>query len=369
MENIVNLLEDARSEINQIDKEMAELFERRMNAVKKVAEYKIEHGIPVLDKSREKQLADKNSKYIHDDFIRRYYIGFLNDTMAQSRAMQECLMSGMKIAYSGTEGAFAQIAAKKIFKTSEHIAYGDFKSAYEAVENGDCDCVVLPIENSFAGEVGKNIDLIFSGSLYINGIYELKIRQNLLGVEGASLKDIKYVISHPQALEQCGNFIEKHGLVASPEKNTAIAAKMVSEKKDIHTAAIASKETADIYGLNIIEPEINESELNTTRFAVLTRASSQPHKGGNTNFMIVFSVNNRAGALAEALNVIGNYGFSMQILRSRSMPGLLWQYYFYSEIRGDVNTEQSGKMLEELGKYCDKLRVVGTYGEHILLED
>lgn len=365
----MSLLEDARSEINRIDKEMAELFEKRMNAVKKVAEYKIEHGIPVLDKSRERQIADKNSKYIKDDFIRQYYMGFLNDTMAHSRAMQENLMSGMKIAYSGTEGAFAQIAAKKIFKTSRHISYGDFKAAYDSVENGECDCVVLPIENSFAGEVGKNIDLIFSGSLYINGIYELKIKQNLLGAKGAQLKDIKYVISHPQALEQCGKYIEQHGLIAIPEKNTAVAAKMVSEKNDMHTAAIASKETADIYGLNIIEPEINESELNTTRFAVLTRASSQPHSGGNTNFMIVFSVNNRAGALAEALNVIGNYGLSMQMLRSRSMPGLLWQYYFYSEIRGDVSTKQTADMLEELGKYCDKLRVVGTYGEHIMLED
>lgn len=365
----MNLLEDARSEINRIDKEMAELFEQRMNAVKKVAEYKIEHGIPVLDKSREQQIADKNGKYIKDDFIRRYYMGFLNDTMAHSRAMQESLMSGMKIAYSGTEGAFAQIAAKKIFKTSEHISYGDFKSAYDSVENGECDCVVLPIENSFAGEVGKNIDLIFSGSLYINGIYELKIKQNLMGIKGTKLSDIKYVISHPQALEQCGKYIEKHGFVAVPEKNTAIAARMVSEKGDMHTAAIASKETADIYGLDIIEPEINESEFNTTRFAVLTKASSQPHRGGNTNFMIVFSVNNRAGALAEALNVIGNYGFSMQMLRSRSMPGLLWQYYFYSEIQGDVSTKQSTEMLEELGKYCDRLRVVGTYGEHIMLED
>ena len=146
--------------------------------------------------------------------------------------MQHKLLEGMKVGYSGVEGAFAHIAAGRIFPESNRISCRDFKSAYEWVANGECDVAVLPIENSYAGEVGQTIDLIFSGGLFINGIYELEIHQNLLGLPDATVDDIKKVTSHPQALGQCHDYIKLRGFDTEEANNTAIAAKTVAETND-----------------------------------------------------------------------------------------------------------------------------------------
>ena len=143
-------LKDARAKINDIDKKMAELFEERMQAAKVIAEYKKERGLQIYDAKRERAVIENNSAYIKDYEIRSYYVKFLQDEMAVSKQYQERLISGMRIAYSGIEGAYANIAAKKIFPYGRAISYPDFKSAYEAVERGDCECCVLPIENSYA---------------------------------------------------------------------------------------------------------------------------------------------------------------------------------------------------------------------------
>lgn len=155
----------------------------------------------------------------------------------------------MKIAYSGVEGAFANIAASRIFPDGHLVSFGDFEEAYNAVVDGECDCCVLPIENSFAGEVGQVMDLMFQGSLYINGVYGLPVVQNLLALPGTKMSDIKEVVSHPQALSQCAAYITKHGYSMRQSSNTARAAKEVVERGDPHVAAIASAETAELYGL------------------------------------------------------------------------------------------------------------------------
>lgn len=357
----MNKLELARQQINEIDKQMAELFEMRMQAVKLVAEYKNEHGIPVLDASREAAILEKNSNLVNDNDIKSYYVGFLQNNMELSKQYQHRLLEGMRVAYSGVEGAFANIAAKRIFPDATAVSYSDFASAYKSVVNGECDCAVLPIENSFAGEVGQVTDLMFSGSLFINGVYGLKITQNLLGVKGANIKDIKKVISHPQALSQCADYIKDHGFESLNEENTAVAAKKVAELNDKSVAAIASAETAALYGLEVIDHDINESDGNTTKFAVFSRVKNEnPNTKGNT-FLLLFTVKNEAGELAKAVNVIGKYGFNMNALRSRPMKELAWQYYFYVEAEGDETSIIGQKMIKELSKHCDKLKVVGHF--------
>ena len=198
-----NKLEEARSIINEIDSQMAELFVKRMKAVEAVCEHKMEHGLPVLDQKREDAVIERNSVLVEDSVLKEYYIDYLKHTMSLSRAYQYRMQNGLKVAYSGVEGAVAHIAAGRIFPEGKRIPYGDFKAAYDSVIKGECDVAVIPIENSYAGEVGQTIDLIFSGSLFINGIYELEIHQNLLGVQNAAIDDIKTVVSHPQALAQC----------------------------------------------------------------------------------------------------------------------------------------------------------------------
>ena len=364
----MNKLDIARDTINKIDKQMAELFCERMQAVKTVAEYKKQVGMPIFDAKREEAIIKNNSKFIADNEIEDYYINFMRDTMKISRNYQSKLLSGMKVAFSGVNGAFAHIAAGKIFKDANRIPFSNFADAYNAVVCGECDCAVLPIENSNAGEVGQVIDLAFSGSLYINGIYELSVSQNLVGVKGTKISDIKRVVSHIQALEQCSDYIKKHGFDAVMCDNTAVAAQQVAENRDVSTAAIASKETAEIYGLEILDSDINESHVNTTRFAVFSRSNHIDNKHNDNHSIIMFTVRDEASALAKAINVIGQHKFNMQSLRSRSMKNLLWKYYFYIELEGNVNTENGSKMLEELSEFCDKLKVAGTFYNHVDLK-
>lgn len=357
-----NKLDEARKIINQVDAEMAELFVKRMKAAEMVYEHKREFGLPILDKKREDAVIERNSALVEDEIYKGYYIDFLKNVMSVSRAYQYRLQSGLKVAYSGVEGAFAHIAAGRIFPDSNRISYSDFKAAYDSVVNGESDVAVLPIENSYAGEVGQTIDLIFSGSLHINGIYELEIHQNLLGVPGASVEDIKKVTSHPQALSQCHDYIKMRGFEAEEANNTALAAKTVAEAGDKSMGAIASVETAEIYGLKVLEANINKSGENTTRFAVLSKVKASAPALQNT--VLMFSVKHEAGSLANAIGIIGKYGYSMTALRSRPMRKHSWQYYFYVEIEGTTDTDNGARMIGELTKVCDKLKVAGSFAPH-----
>jgi chorismate mutase/prephenate dehydratase len=164
----MDLLQEARKIINEVDAQMAELFVRRMRAAEMVAQYKKAHGMPIYDAEREEAVIRNGSARVENASLREYYVDFMRNTMAVSRRYQHRLLNGMKVAYSGIEGAFAYIAANKLFQYAEKIPYPDFKAAYDAVVEGACDVVVLPLENSYAGEVGQVTDLMFSGSLYVN---------------------------------------------------------------------------------------------------------------------------------------------------------------------------------------------------------
>lgn len=351
-----------RKEINEIDKEMADLFVRRMRAIEEVAEYKKERGLAILDETRENEVIRQNASLVEDDTLRGYYVNFLRDTMAVSRSYQGYLMNGMKVAYSGTEGAFAHIAANKLYPNAKKVAFSDFSSAYQAVEKGECDVAVLPVENSYNGEVGQVTDLMFSGSLYVNGMFDLPITQDLLAKDGARIENIREVVSHPQAFGQCAEYIKKHGFVCHEFANTALAAKWVADSDDLTIAAIGSREAADIFGLTVLDHDINESKRNSTRFAIFSRvANKRIARDSGVHSILLFTVRNEAGALARAIDVIGQHGFNMRTLRSRPMKELLWEYYFYVELEGNIQSEEGTSLLESLGEFCAKLRFAGTY--------
>ena len=355
-------LEKAREIINEVDAQMAELFVKRMRAAELVYEHKKEFGLPILDQKREDAVIERNSALVEDEGLKGYYIDYLKHLMSVSRAYQYRMQNGLKVAYSGVEGAFAHIAAGRIFPEGNRTSYSDFKAAYDSVVRGESDVAVLPIENSYAGEVGQTIDLIFSGGLFINGIYELDIHQNLLGVPGATVDGIKKVTSHPQALSQCHDYIKLRGFATEEANNTALAARTVAEAKDVSLAAIASAETAEIYGLKIIEANINKSGENTTRFAVLSKVkASSP---SFTSTVLMFTVKHEAGSLANAIGIIGKHGYNMTALRSRPMRKHSWQYYFYVEVDGSTDSESGARMLGELRAVCDQLKVAGTFAPH-----
>ena len=357
-------LERARQEIDEADRGMAALFEKRMRASEVVARYKKERGLPIYVPEREQEVLEKNAALIGDPAIRAHYIQFLQHTMNASKRYQRELITGARIAYSGIVGAFANIAARRIFPEAELVSFPGFPEAYRAVETGDCEQAVLPIENSYVGEVGQVTDMMFQGTLYINAVHILRIRQNLLALPGAHMSDITRVVSHPQALSQCRDYIAAHGFTAVEASNTAVAAEQVSKGTDIHTAAIASIETAEQYGLSVLDHDIQTSIENATRFAVFSRVQNQAVRdSGDSRFMLMFTVRNEAGSLAKAIDIIGAYGFNMSALRSRPMGSLAWQYYFYLEAGGDIFSAQGQEMLEKLQDNCSMLKVVGSFPE------
>ncbi len=355
-------IKETRKQINEIDKEMANLFERRMELAKDVAEYKKELGLPIEDKVREKEVIARNSDLIANSEIKDLYIDFINSNMNISKRYQRRLLEGMKVAYCGVEGAFAHIASKRLFATSKLIGYPSFMAAYNSVEQSECDVCVLPLENSFAGDVGLVMDLMFQGNLYVNDVIEIEVYHNLLVKKGTKLEDVKKVMSHQQALSQCRDFIEKHQFETVEYPNTALAAKALSESDDASIAVIASEEVADLYGLEILKSHINVSSTNTTRFAVFSKTMNKEcaSKMGS-HFILMFTVANEAGSLASTLNIIGSHGFNMRTLRSRPMKELMWNYYFFVELDGNAFSSDGREMIAELSSFCDRLKVVGTY--------
>ena len=329
-------LQEARESINQIDKQMADLFEARMHAVENILAYKRENGFPIEDSGRERIVIENNAAYIKDAAIREFYVNFIKNTMLVSKAYQHRLMQGLRVAYCGVEGAFAHIAATRIFPDSEAVPYGDFRSAYDACESGECDLAVLPIENSYAGDVGQVMDILFDA-------------------------DIKTVMTHPQALAQCHRYIKEHGFAKQSYENTAMAAKAVAEAGDKTVAAIASKVTAELYGLKLLDHDINASDRNTTRFAVVSRTRHTRKNHKSDHFIMMFTVADETGSLAKAINVISQSGFNMQVLRSRPLKDVSWQYYFFVEAVGEIESENGRKMLKALEKYCNKIHVIGSF--------
>ena len=354
-------LQAIRSKIAETDAQMAELFVRRMHLVREVAAYKKAYGLPILDAAQEARVLERGAERVRDAQLGGYYRAFLVHMMDLSKQYQRRLTEGVKVAYSGVPGAFAHIAAGRIFPDAVLTPFSSFREAYAAAESGACDYAVIPIENSYAGEVGPAMDLMFDGELYVTGVYTLPVTQNLLGVPGSRIADVRRVVSHPQALSQCEAYIRRHGWQTVSAENTAAAAKQVAESGDPATAAVASAETAALYDLEVLDHDINESSVNTTKFAVFTRVREDRRPGGEDSFILMFTAADVAGSLAKAINVISDYGFNMKTLRSRPVKEKAWEYYFYVVVEGDVSSPRGQRMLDALSGQCQKLKVAGHY--------
>lgn len=360
-------LEEIRKQIDAVDAQMSGLFEARMELSRQIIDYKMTHGLAISDPAREEDVVRRNSARVGDPDIREYYVRFQKELMALSRDWQRRLSKGLRVAYSGVPGAFAYIAAARMFPGAQLLSYPDFGAAYHSCEAGETDVVVLPFENSFAGEVSTVTDLMFSGSLYVNQAAEIEAEQNLLGLPGADKSRIREVYSHPQALAQCAEYLQRNGFEGRECSNTAVAAKKVSSLQDPAVAAIGSAEAAELYGLEVLEPRINTGTVNKTRFAAFSRMlrlDTENKRKMGKHFILMYTVKNEAGALAQTLNIIGAHNFNMCNLHSRPMKELLWNYYFFVELDGDVATEEGNSLLRELGPLCDRLKLVGSFYTH-----
>ena len=352
----------ARQQINDIDAQMAELFCRRMDAVKEVGIYKKERGLPIFNFERERQVVAAGAKRVEDPDYRDYYVNFIEYVIELSKRYQSRLMDGMKIAYSGVEGAFANIAAKKIFKNGNPLPYPDFKAAYEAVEKGECDCAVLPIENSSNGSVRAVYSLLQQHQLSVVRSTRLCICHELLAMPGVKLEDITEIYSHQQAIGQCSRFLSSlSGVRVIPCGNTAEAAKLVAESGSRHAAAISSHPCAALYGLECVSDKIQDSENNYTRFFCV--AKDPVIYAGANRISLILSFENKPGALYEILSKLAALDINMTKLESCPVAGSDFEFVFFLELEASVQDPSVLAMLEEMERSCAEFVFLGNYAE------
>lgn len=361
----MDLLQQARAEIDAVDAEMAALFERRMQAVADVVRYKAQTGKPVFDAVREADIIARNTARLQNEELRPYYKAFLQEAMAVSRAYQCATLGRDTAAYQGVEGAWSHIALRRMFPFARATAFATWPEVFDAVQNGDAQFGVLPFENSNAGDVSAVLDLLYTHpDIIVTHMQDMPIRQDLVGVKGARLSDVRTVVSHPQALAQSGVFLQQHGFATESWLNTAGAAKHVAELNDPATAAIASAETAALYGLEILAEGVNMDGDNTTRFIVIERAAQPPvMTGEGQRLALLFTARHKPGQLAVVLDQIGARGFNMECIKSRPLPHVPFEYYFYVQLVCPPGSDAAAcdQLLTTLTGACSTLRLLGAF--------
>lgn len=366
-------IEKSRDRINEIDRQLASLFEKRMECVKTIGLEKAEKGKAVTDPGREKKVVENVLSAIKDEHLEKYAEEFIKDLMEVSKRYQADMMpvtanhvrlkleSGKKAGFQGAEGSYTEQAFRWVYGNDVGpVVFSELKDLFEALASGDIDNAVVPYENSSTGGVNAVTDLMRKYGLYIKAETEIRIEHCLLGVRGAMLSDIKYVYSHPQGLGQCSNFFkENESLIECSYANTAFAARDVAAWKEKKNAAIASPRCAKLYGLDIIRDNIQDNNRNKTRFIVIS-ADPNPVKGA-VKTSILFTSAHKPGALYNILEPFYNSKINITRIESRPNPRRSFEYFFYLDFVGSAADADVAEALEEAGKHCGLFRIMGSY--------
>jgi prephenate dehydratase len=265
----------------------------------------------------------------------------------------------MKVAFQGEPGAYSEQAVYGYFGPVQAQPCESFEAVFAAVTSAAVEAGLIPIENSLAGSIHQNYDLLLRHDLYIVGEYLLRVHHCLIAAPGVQLADIHKVISHPQALGQCAAYLREHGLTPEAVYDTAGSVKMLKESGARTTAAIASKHAAELYGMHILEEGIEDHPENYTRFLAVTRSPVEPE--GEAKTSIVFTLKNAPGALFKALSVFALRDIDLTKIESRPLPGTPWDYLFYIDFIGAAHEPHIAKALDHLREYALMLRVLGSY--------
>ncbi|MFC1493237.1 prephenate dehydratase [candidate division KSB1 bacterium] len=275
--------------------------------------------------------------------------------------MTDNAVTDINIAYQGIKGAYSEEAALKYFGGEKYsVPCRIFEDVFEKVSNGEAEAGVLPIENSFTGAVYQNYDLLLKSQLWISGETHIRIKHNLIAHPGAKIEDIKKVYSHPQGLGQCRKFLNKYpGIEQMAAGNTAESVQLIKENGWKDAAAIASKNAADYYEMEIIGEGIEDIEENYTRFLILTKERNVPEGADKTS--IVYSVNNTPGALYKSLSVFALRDIGLSKIESRPLHGKPWEYFFYIDIDESIVNKNCSNALNHLREIADYFKVLGSY--------
>lgn len=275
----------------------------------------------------------------------------------------------MKVAFQGEAGAYSEQAALEYYSSSiESIPCHSFEDVFEMVGKGTVDHGILPIENSLAGSIHRNYDLLLRHDLSIIAEYHLRVSHCLLSLPGVSISQILRVHSHPQALAQCEANIQLLNIEQVVEADTAGSARWLSQQKNRESAAIASRRAAEVYGLQILRDHFEDNPANFTRFLILAPnpvETEEPDKGSYKT-SIVFSLNNQPGVLFKALSVFALRDIDLTKIESRPLPGYPWEYIFYIDFVGHYRSPVCARALEHLNELAPYYRLLGSYPRHLV---
>jgi len=265
----------------------------------------------------------------------------------------------MKVAFQGEPGAYSELAVFNYFGRVKTQPCESFDVVFDSVVSGKCEFGLIPIENSLAGSIHQNYDLLLRHDLQIVAEYPLRVQHCLIALPGVKKEDIKKAISHPQALGQCAAYLRNLGIKAESVYDTAGSVKILKESGSRDTAAIASSRAAEIYGMQILEEGIEDNPENYTRFLAIAREAVRPE--GEAKTSIVFTLKNQPGALFKALSVFALRDIDLTKIESRPLQGKPWEYLFYIDFIGSTYDETVLKALDHLSEYAMTLRVLGSY--------
>lgn len=259
-------------------------------------------------------------------------------------------------------GAYSEAALLRRFGPSvKAVGFAFSEQVFDAVEEGRVDAGFVPVENSIAGSVGINADLLLSRKVFATGEEYFPIEHCLLGLPGENLANVKTVRSHPIALAQCHDFLKTHGLRAVPEYDTAGAAEIVAQKHIPGEAAIASKRCADIYGLTVLSEDVQSAANNITRFLAFCRENSVPNSLKMEKTSLAFSVRHKPGALLDCLRLFSDHRINLSKLESRPISENPFEYYFFIDIMGGQNDPEVKMALSELKRAALHFKIIGSY--------
>ena len=350
-------------QINEYESAMKDLFEKRMAAAEKIILLK--NSMPIENDNNE---ADKsNSGYgmeykffnnMQKSLENKYKYRILPDV---EKLYGEChgKLDIQTVCYQGIPCSYSESAAKALFSGTTLINRASFEDVFKAVYEGTADIGIVPIENSTAGYINDVYDLLLKYDLFINRTYVKKVDHCLACIPDAEYGDIREVVSHPQALAQCRDYIKNRGFKSYDEINTAVAAQKTAQMNNKDIACICSVEAAEHYGLKILDEKINNQEQNYTRFAAVSK--NLVIEESHNKVSIVFNVAHETGTLSEVLSTFAYYGCNLSYINSRPNLKSPWEYMFYLDFEGNLSDGRIKSMLKQLKTELPYMKILGSF--------
>lgn len=378
-------LSELRQEIDALDTQICDLFKKRLGLMSDVAKAKHEQGAPIIDPARERTILNRVMDQAGPEYeveMRMLFSTLFSLSKAKQRTLQTKTSplataiadasakmldfpSRALVACPGVEGSYSQQATSRMFDVPTILYFNGFDKIFEAVESGLCPFGIIPIENSAAGSVVTVYDAMVKHKFHIVKSLRLKINHVLLGNRGAKLSDITEVSSHPHAISQCSEYLKKHSnFKVVPSSNTAVAAQELAASGRLDQAVIASHSCIDLYGLQVLDENISNTQANYTRFICITK-NLEIYKGAN-KLSIMLILPHKPGSLHSLLARFASIGVNLTKLESRPIPGMDFEFLFTFDFEASPHDPRVIQLLSELSTdpEISHFTFLGAYGEH-----